>query len=133
METGLWQGYLGTVRRKGRDRQAEPTATAPHPYSTGCGFRSAGTLAVPGDQLDGMLRLPRRWRRVRNGGANGRKTESPVIDGAAGGVRVCVRGAKGQGGDGAESPAGDVVVPALEHSGRTRDTGRLIHSCRGAK
>lgn len=34
METGLRQGYLGTVRRKGRIGHAKPTATAPHLYST---------------------------------------------------------------------------------------------------
>ena len=30
VETGLRQGYLGTVRRKGRIRQTKPNATAPH-------------------------------------------------------------------------------------------------------
>ena len=34
METGLRLGYLGAVRPKGRIRQATPTATAPHSYST---------------------------------------------------------------------------------------------------
>ena len=41
METGLRQGYLGTVRRKGRIGHAKPTATAPHLYSTGQVFETA--------------------------------------------------------------------------------------------
>ena len=42
---GVWFGYLGTVKRKGRIRQAKPTATAPHLYSTDSG-RSGRTENV---------------------------------------------------------------------------------------
>ena len=34
VETELWRGYLGTARRKGRQQQTEPNATAPHSDST---------------------------------------------------------------------------------------------------
>ena len=34
METELWQRYLGTARRKGRQQTTEPTITAPHLDST---------------------------------------------------------------------------------------------------
>ena len=76
METGLWPDYLGTVRRKGRIRQARPTATALHPDSTDSAISQipeAVTLAWA-RQCDGIFlapaptcnwdRAPPRWQPV---------------------------------------------------------------------
>ena len=48
-------------------------------YWFGCGFRSAGALEVPSDQLDGVLRSPCGRRRVRTGGANGRPAGKLIV------------------------------------------------------
>lgn len=68
VETELRPGYLGIVIRKGRIRQAKPTATAPHLYSTG-NVRTPSTTSENPNSKDLGFAERLLWRNLngRNG------------------------------------------------------------------